>query len=376
MNIVINTSNLNSGGALQVAFSVIYELNEIGRDHKFLVLASQNVYCQISKIKLRSNFEVKRVSQSPARIRKRCSTVALLNSYVKEFKGETVLTIFGPSYWKPKVKHICGFADGWCYNPDTIAYTQLRFLKKYQRKIISKYKLLELKRSSDFIFVETEDARAKLAYLIEDANIPIFVISNTYSHLYKNECHLDQNGAHKVDKKSLIKFLFLSANYPNKNIAILNAVIPILANSIEGFIFYLTIPNSDYKRIIKREIREYIINLGPLDVTECVSAYRNSDFLFLPSLLETFTANYPEAMCMQKPILTSKLSFAEELCGDAAIFFDPLDPEDISGKIMELIADPNKVKALIRLGLERVKRFPSSKDRAKNILELCVRNEK
>jgi glycosyltransferase involved in cell wall biosynthesis len=167
-------------------------------------------------------------------------------------------------------------------------------------------------------------------------------------------------------------FLLLCTNNPNKNIKILNKIIPILKEKIPSINFFITISNEDYKNIINKDFMEYVTNLEPLNVTECIEAYKNTDFLFLPTLLETFTATYPEAMIMKKPILTSDLSFARDLCGDAAVYFDPLSPKDISDKIINLVNNKSKIDELISRGEIRVKNFPSAKDRAKEILKLCT----
>ena len=154
MNIVINASTLTSGGALQVAYSVIHEFTIIGANHKFLILASPQVYDEICKLSFKSNFELILCHQSPARIKTRNRIILELDKYVQGFKGNTVLTIFGPSYWRPKVYHVTGFADGWSYNPQSIAYSQLNFIEKIKRKLLSKYKLYHLQRSANSIFVE------------------------------------------------------------------------------------------------------------------------------------------------------------------------------------------------------------------------------
>ena len=375
MNIVINTSNLNSGGALQVAYSVIYEFTIIGSNHKFLILTSPQVNDQICKIKFSDNFELKLIDQSPASIKTRSKIVNNLDEHVEEFKGNTVLTIFGPSYWTPKVYHVSGFADGWCYNPKSIAYSQLDFIEKIKRKLLSKYKLFHLKRSSNSIFVETEDAKSKLASILNNSNLPISAISNTYSHIYDEVKEFKSSTLRKVESNVNSNFLLLSTNYPNKNIKILNKIIPILKEKMPLINFFVTISNEDYKNIITKDSMEYVTNLKSLSVTECIEAYKNVDFLFLPTLLETFTATYPEAMIMKKPILTSDLSFARDICGDAAIYFDPLNPEDISNKIIDLVHNKSKIDELIRLGEIRVKNFPSAEDRAKEILKLCIINK-
>ena len=43
-------------------------------------------------------------------------------------------------------------------------------------------------------------------------------------------------------------------------------------------------------------------------------------------------------------LLTSNLDFAVELCGEAAVYFDPYNAEDIAIKILEIEADKSKQK--------------------------------
>ncbi len=130
MNIIINTTTINIGGGLQVAYSVIRELSQMKINDRFLILCSKVFYKQIGELSMPENFTLFLIHESPAKLRTRREIIKELNSKVTEFNAEVVLTVFGPSYWKPRINHICGFADGWCYYPDTIAYTQLSFSEK------------------------------------------------------------------------------------------------------------------------------------------------------------------------------------------------------------------------------------------------------
>ena len=103
----------------------------------------------------------------------------------------------------------------------------------------------------------------------------------------------------------------------------------------------------------------------------CPEVYHESDALFLPTLVEIFTASYPEAMKMRKPILTSNLSFAHNICGEAAEFFDPLNPEDIAKKIINLSNDIERQRDLIRKGEEQLKYFETASSRARKLIEIC-----
>src|SRR5690606_31883324 len=105
---------------------------------------------------------------------------------------------------------------------------------------------------------------------------------------------------------------------------------------------------------------------------ECPSLYRQSDFMFLPTLLECFTATYPEAMCMDTPILTSDLPFARSICGSAAEYFNPLSPKDIGDKIFNLSHDTVKVEELIKMGRKQLLLFDNSKQRADKYLKIIT----
>lgn len=88
-------------------------------------------------------------------------------------------------------------------------------------------------------------------------------------------------------------------------------------------------------------------------------------------LLECFSANYPEAMKMNLPILTSDLSFAREVCGEAALYFDPTDELDIFDKIKIVIENKDVRTKLTEKGRSQLNNFCSSKGRAQKYLEIC-----
>jgi glycosyltransferase involved in cell wall biosynthesis len=96
----------------------------------------------------------------------------------------------------------------------------------------------------------------------------------------------------------------------------------------------------------------------------------------LPTLLEVFSASYPESMKMKKPILTSNYSFAKDVCKDAVLYFNPLDANDIVEKIEMIYKDENLYKELIKKGSERLRFFETAKSRAEKYIKimekLCV----
>ncbi len=103
------------------------------------------------------------------------------------------------------------------------------------------------------------------------------------------------------------------------------------------------------------DVRGRIVNVGPLPQSALAAYYRNCQALFLPTLLESFSVTYLEAMHFGVPVLTSDLDFARFVCGDAAIYFDPWDPESIKDAILRLRTDSDLGRELVARGHERLR---------------------
>jgi glycosyltransferase involved in cell wall biosynthesis len=99
-------------------------------------------------------------------------------------------------------------------------------------------------------------------------------------------------------------------------------------------------------------------------------AYEQADAALIPTLLETFSAAYPEAMRMEKPVLTSALDFATEVCGDAALYFDPVNAADIAARMIQLMQDRDLYEQLVRRGKERLSHMETPASRASKLMHL------
>jgi glycosyltransferase involved in cell wall biosynthesis len=92
--------------------------------------------------------------------------------------------------------------------------------------------------------------------------------------------------------------------------------------------------------------------------------------MFLPTHLECFSASYPEAMKMERPILTSNFSFATTVCHDSALYFDNLDPKDIAEKIKEVFHNEKLYNDLVNKGKKRLTIFNNSRGQAEKYLKI------
>jgi glycosyltransferase involved in cell wall biosynthesis len=76
-----------------------------------------------------------------------------------------------------------------------------------------------------------------------------------------------------------------------------------------------------------------------------------------PSLYEGFGLPPLEAMAASTPVLAGDYSAAREVLGDAAVFVDPLNSEDIAVQLGALVADEDLRMRLVRAGRARAAGF-------------------
>ncbi|MCX8082788.1 MAG: glycosyltransferase family 4 protein [bacterium] len=104
-------------------------------------------------------------------------------------------------------------------------------------------------------------------------------------------------------------------------------------------------------------IREDIIFLGYIPHTELPYLYSSAEFFIYPSLYEGFGLPPLEAMSCGCPVITSNTSSLPEVVGDAGIFIDPYNVDEMAENMERLLTDEKLREQLRTKGLERAKQF-------------------
>jgi glycosyltransferase involved in cell wall biosynthesis len=96
---------------------------------------------------------------------------------------------------------------------------------------------------------------------------------------------------------------------------------------------------------------------GFVSQQELLSIVGHARALIMPSLYEGFGLPPIEAMAAGVPVAVARAASLPEVCGDAALYFDPLKVEDIATKLVMISSDNDLCQQLIMKGLQRSKLF-------------------
>lgn len=364
MKLMVDASLQSVGGGVQVAVNLINNVLNSGFADEWLIVVSPQVDKQIDSIfKNNKNYYIFDNKKGFLKFFQGCE----LSKLEEGFKPDLVFIVFGPSYWKPKAKSIQGFAI------PHMVYPQISDLL-YKRKLIKKLLLnflLKIKRNQilknyKYMVVETETFQDLVSKKIGFNKENIFVIENSFNGEF------DKNTVAQVASNNrLINFFVPSAYYPHKNLEVLVDVAFILKNKYKmnfKFNFLIKEDSEDWFRLIdlasSKGVLSCLNTYGPVQNSKMSELYRLNDFVVLPTLAEVSTAVYPESFISKKIIFTSNLDFARELCGDGAIYFDPLDSSDIALKIYQVINDTELQNKMIECGgLQLRKKYISPEEK-------------
>lgn len=110
-------------------------------------------------------------------------------------------------------------------------------------------------------------------------------------------------------------------------------------------------------RVRSLSIVDRVRFLGLVPQAHLHDLMRQATAFVFPSMLESCPHTLFEAMACGVPIAASNVPPMPEICGDAAAYFDPRNPDAIATTIAHLLDDAPRRERLIAAGRERVKEF-------------------
>ena len=360
MNMILNAVALRVGGGLTVGLNIIRHVSVVAPDDRFIVLASPGVGyedCAAPNVQVRTfdwpAYGPLRQLRFLNRVvpvlchQHKASALFSMGNFATLRAPVPQLVLFHKAHfvWDGRLRHIL---------PDFRDRLRHRLERLYFRYAIR----------SCSVAAQTEAMRQSLLHIYGLRPEQVHVVPNAPNRAVEPDAAPGEPALKMAALSRSPRLLFyLAAYYPHKNVEILEQVVARLeALGIEDFAVVTTIAPEQGDRAARFLARMHryaaspnprFLNLGPVPLPQVPHCFAQSWACLMPTLLESFSGTYLEAMSAGCPILTSDRDFAREVCGDAALYFDPLDAESIVQAILRLRDDPGLREQLIEAGRRR-----------------------
>jgi glycosyltransferase involved in cell wall biosynthesis len=158
-------------------------------------------------------------------------------------------------------------------------------------------------------------------------------------------------------------FLYVGNAYPHKNLPrLLDAFARLQGDGLDTFQLVLAGNHGPYGSALAQLARTLgiearVVFTGRVADAQLVELYRQAAVLVLVSLAEGFGLPGLEAMALGVPVLASRIDALTEIYGDAALYVDASDPEDIARGLTMLATNGGVQRDMRERGLNRVRQF-------------------
>ena len=355
--IAINGINSNVGGGWTILFDYIKHLNRQESGNRYFVLTTKHEdFDWISNDRIT-------VVKLPKYYRNMVFAPVIYEFIINTCLEKTEIDVvfnFGDLIINTKIPQIYLFDWPYALYPNSIIWKRMGWYDRFIRRI----KLHLIKRrlhNPAIIIAQTPIVKESLEDLY-GLTSSIKVVPNSVSLVNVQTAHVK-----KPALPSGTRLLCLTHYYPHKNLEVFLPLAERIRYAGYDYKIIMTIDEIQHPKAVKllRNIRdkglnEIIVNIGSVPIADVPSLYKACDGLLLPTLLESFGITYMEAMFHDIPIFTSNLDFAKGVCGDAACYFDPFDPDDILKTLNEVFGDSNRIDSLVESGREVLNNYPGS----------------
>ena len=369
-NILINGLNAKAGGGKSILNNYLSILKEKKLEEVYFVLTP----CKRDYL----NYETKNIKIIDIAECFKINAILpitygfLLNKIANKYK---INSIFNLADIPIVTKTYQVFLFDWPYGvyPESKIWAMMSFKELYTRKV----KLFFFKKYLKYVHIVIAQNSAMQQRLEKIYGLSkIEVVNNAVS--LEN---LNGESQYNFNFPKGINLMYLTHYYPHKNIEIF---IP-LAKEIKrlglNYHFITTIDATQSKgaqeflrNVKKHELGDIIINVGSVEMKNVPSLYQQCDGLLMPTLLESFSGTYVEAMFHDIPIFTSNFDFAQVVCGDAAKYFNPFDVNDIVKNIENVFRGEDEKQKMAKAAMIRLKNLSTWEEAFNKYQNLLIDN--
>ena len=208
--------------------------------------------------------------------------------------------------------------------------------------------------------------RELAAVLHLDADrIPVFY--NGSEHLVREAPRLEAFDA--LGLRDRTYFVALGSLTPNKNLNVALKALEGVPNAL--LVLIGGVNDRVFAKTLDGRSSDRLLFAGRLDDANVRGLLSRAAALLFPSLYEGFGVPPLEAMANGCPVIASEIPPVKEVCGGAALYFDPHSPAELGAAMHTLLREPPANRAeRVRSGLDRATTFSWDRS-AQQLLEFC-----
>lgn len=158
-------------------------------------------------------------------------------------------------------------------------------------------------------------------------------------------------------------FFYPAVTWPHKNHMVLLQALAILNERYGRSVdLYLSGANTGFRSTLDKAakqlgVAEQVHWLGFVTTDELQSLFANASAMVFPSLFEGFGLPILEAFYAGLPVISSNATVLPEVAQEAALYFNPQSAEELSERMLQILADTGLRKSLQEKGKQVLQRF-------------------
>jgi glycosyltransferase involved in cell wall biosynthesis len=367
--VLLDASNLHTGGAVQVAASFLNELADIVEDQqantRWPFLASTTVH---ASTQVASNVRVGALDHLRHEVRDRCwrdlrGWRAGSDEYTVRF------VLFGPAYGRDHRARVelMGCADGLALLPLPAGVD----LSRAQRSKLQVKRWVWRAQLRNRVSVVESEALARRIVELGAPAAAVHVVPNSPHDVFAHESRW-RPVAVPPREDGEVRLAYVARGHLHKNHSFLGGLARHLSERHGIRVRFVVTLTDDELARMSDDFRRVAVNLGELPIEAVPSVYRACDGTVFPSLLESFSVTPLEALAIGSPLLASDRWFVRDLCGDAATYVDPLDAASAAEVVARWWRDEAGRLARSAAGHALVSELPTARQRAERYLDLIT----
>ena len=243
---------------------------------------------------------------------------------------------------------------GFLHHPEAYKKSHVRFLKTSTPKFLKKAKT---------VVTVSEFSKTDIVKHYKTHPSKIDVVYNGVKNIFQPVDFSKKETVKEKYTKGNEFFIYVGAVQPRKNLVNLLKAFSIFKKRLQSNMKLLIVgrlawKNEEFLQLMKAyKYRNDVVLTGYLTEEELAEVLASSHALVYPSLFEGFGVPVIEAMKCNVPVLTSEKTSMEEAGGDAALYFNPANHNDIAEKMMLIYKDEKLRKSMIEKGRQNAEKY-------------------